>query len=104
MLTYKRSDDLICIGYMDFDFASCLDDKKSIFKYAFMMARGVVSWKSVKQSLTTTSTMEVEYVACYEATQEAVWLKNFTFGFNLVKSILKPLTIYCDNITTMSFS
>ena len=68
MRTYRRSDDLICTDYSDFDFAGCSYDKKSTSGYVFMMEGGVVSWKSVKQSLTTTSTMEVEYMACYEAT------------------------------------
>ena len=104
MLTYKRSNDLICIGYLESDFAGCPDDKKSTFGYVFMIGGGVVSWKSVKQSLTATFTMEAEYVTCYEATWEAVWLKNFISRFNIVESILKPLTIYCDNIAAVSFS
>ena len=40
--------------------------------YIFMMARRVVSWKRVKQTLTASSTMEAEYVACYEATCHAI--------------------------------
>ena len=47
--------------------------------------------------------MEAKYIACYEATKKAIWLKNFIFGFNLIESILKPLTKYCNNITTVSF-
>ena len=38
------------------------------------MTKGVVSWKSVKQTLTASSTMEAEYVACYEAICHLVWL------------------------------
>ena len=68
MLTYRRSSDLTCIGYTNSDFAGCLDDKKSMTRYVFMLARGAISWKSVKQLLIATSTMEVEYVAFYEAT------------------------------------
>ena len=41
--------------------------KKSTSSYIFMNAKGAVSWKSVKQTLTT-STMEAEYVAGYKAT------------------------------------
>ena len=43
-----------------------MDDKKSTSGYIFMMAAAVVLWKSVKHTLTTSSTMEVEYVTCYE--------------------------------------
>lgn len=36
-------------------------------------------------------------MACYEATGQAVWLKNFIPGLQVVDSISKPLTIYRDN-------
>ena len=69
-----------------------------------MMAGGAVSWKSVKQTLTATSTMEAEYVACYEATCQAMWLKKLFLGFHIVESISKPLVIYCDNTIDVHFS
>ena len=50
------------VGFSDFDYAGYVDDKKSTSGYIFMMAEGAVSWKSVKQTFTTSSTMEVEYV------------------------------------------
>ena len=33
--------------------------------YFVMVAKGFVSWKSVKKTLTTSSTMEAKYVACF---------------------------------------
>ena len=54
-----------------------MDDKKSNSSYIFMIAEGAVSWKSVKQTIITSSTMEAEYVACYETTCHAIWLQNF---------------------------
>ena len=62
------------VGFSDSDYAGCVDDKKSTSGYIFMMVKGVVSWKSVKQAFTTSSTMEAMYVACYEATCHAIWL------------------------------
>ena len=62
MLTYKKSDHLKVIGYSDF--ARCMDTKKKIiFGYMFLSARGVISWKSVKQSIIAASTMKIEFVA-----------------------------------------
>ena len=104
MLTYKRSDQLKVTGYSDSDFAGFPDDRKSTSGFIFMMAGGAVSWKSVKQTLTATSTMEVEYVACYEATCQAMWLKQLIFGFHIVESISKPLVIYCDNTAAVHLS
>ena len=68
------------------------------------MAEEAVSWKNVKQTLTATSTMEAEYVTCYEATCQAMWLKKLIFGFHIVESISKPLVIYCDNTVVVRFS
>ena len=104
MLTYKRSGQLEVTGYSDSDFSGCPDEGKSTSGFIFMMAGGAVSWKSVKQILTATSTMEAEYVACYEATCQAMWLKKLFFGFHIVESISKPLVIYCYNIATVHFS
>ena len=67
MLTYWRTDTLEVVGFIDSDYVGCVDDKKSTYGYIFMMAKGVVSWKSVKHTLTTSSTMEAEYyVTCYD--------------------------------------
>ena len=48
MLTYRHTDTLGVVGFSDFDYAECMDDKKFTSSYIFMMAKGVVSWKSVK--------------------------------------------------------
>ena len=58
ILTYKRSDHLKVTGYFNSDFVGWLYSKRSTFGYVFMLAGGVVSWKSVKKSFITTSTME----------------------------------------------
>ena len=74
MLTYKESDHLKVIGYSDSDFAGCVDTRKSTFGYLFLLAEGAISWKSAKQSVIAASTMEAEFVACFEATIHGLWL------------------------------
>ena len=49
-----------------------MDNKKSISKFVFTYNRGVVSWKSSKQSITVDSTTEAEYIAKSDTTKEAV--------------------------------
>jgi len=39
--------------------------------------------------------MEIEYIACYEATHQAIWLKKFIVELGIVKSKSRLLTIYC---------
>ncbi|RVW38120.1 Retrovirus-related Pol polyprotein from transposon TNT 1-94 [Vitis vinifera] len=81
-----------------------LDDKKSTTGYIFMMAGGAVSWKSVKQTLTASSTMEAEYVACYEACCHAMWMRNIISALGVVDSISRPLKLFCDNSAAVAFS
>ncbi|XP_055821255.1 secreted RxLR effector protein 161-like [Solanum dulcamara] len=73
-LCYNGSD-LLLIGYIDADWAGDRNDRKSTFVYAFLLNGGAISWKSKKQTCTTLSIMESEFVAYASALQEVVWLK-----------------------------
>ncbi|KAL6328060.1 hypothetical protein AAG906_033330 [Vitis piasezkii] len=55
-LTYRRFDHLDVVGYLDSDFAGCLDSRKSTSGYVFLLAGGAISWRSAKQTLVATST------------------------------------------------
>ena len=48
--------------------------------------------------------MQAEFIACYGAATQAVWLKNFISGLLVVDSIARPLRIYCDNSAAVFFS
>ncbi|XP_074271055.1 secreted RxLR effector protein 161-like [Silene latifolia] len=97
MLMYRRTDSLEVVGYSNSDFAGCIDSRKSTSGYVFMLADGVVSWRSTKQTLTATFTMEAEFVSYFEATSHGVWLKGFISGLRVVDSISRPIRMYCDN-------
>ncbi|RVW26309.1 Retrovirus-related Pol polyprotein from transposon TNT 1-94 [Vitis vinifera] len=97
MLTYHRSSHLEIVGYSDSDFAGCLDSRRSTSGYIFMLVGGAVSWKSVKQTLIASSTMEAKFIACYEASNHGIWLRNFVTQLRIVDGIEKPLRINCDN-------
>ena len=92
------------VGFSDSDYVGCVDDKKSTSGYIFLMAEGAISWKSVKHTLTTSSTMEAQYVVCYEATCHAIWLRNSISTLEVVHSIFKPLKLFCYNSAVISFS
>ena len=62
-----------------------------------MMANGAISWRSAKQSLVATSTMEVEFISLFEATSQGIWLKSFMAGLQVIDYVPRLLMIYCDN-------
>ena len=51
----------------------------------------VILWKSSKQTVTASSMMYVEFVACYEATGQVNWLKKFMPGLKVSDDIHRPL-------------
>jgi hypothetical protein len=104
MLTYERSDSLKIVGYSDSDFAGCLDTDRSTSGYVFKLAGGAISWSSSKHAVMTSSTMYAEFVACYEAVGQAMWLKKFVSGLRVVDSIERPLKLYYDNEPTMFYA
>ena len=89
MLTYRKYDHLDEFGYANSDFTDCKNTRKSTFGYMYLLARGAISWKSAKQFVIIASTMEVEFVACFEATNQANWFQNFISGLGAVDNIAK---------------
>jgi hypothetical protein len=64
------------IGYADAGFRSDEVSGKSQTGYIFLKNNAPISWKSVKQTVTATSTNHSELIAFHEATREAVWLRS----------------------------
>ena len=58
MVTYRHTDNLEVVGFSDSDYTNYVDDKKYTSGYIFMMTEGDASWKSVKQTLIVSSTIE----------------------------------------------
>ena len=48
--------------------------------------------------------MYVEFVACYGASSQVVWLRNLILELQVVDSISRPIIIYCDNNPVMFYS
>nr|GEZ87605.1 hypothetical protein [Tanacetum cinerariifolium] len=52
---------------------------------------------SAKQSIFATLSAEAEYIAAYDAFEEAVWVRKFISGLGVVSTIKEPINMYCDN-------
>nr|GEW88114.1 hypothetical protein [Tanacetum cinerariifolium] len=50
--------------------------------YVFVLNGGAVDWKSDKQSIFATSSAEAEYIAGFDASKEAVWVRKFISGLS----------------------
>ncbi|KAA0050871.1 gag/pol protein [Cucumis melo var. makuwa] len=95
MLVYG-SKDLILTEYIDSDFQTDKDARKSTSGSVFTLNGGAVVWRSIKQSCIADSTTEVEYIAACEQ-KEVIWLKKFLTNLEVVPNMHLTITLYCDN-------
>ena len=88
---------LVPKGYTDSDFQSYKDSHRFISNFAFTFGGVVVSWKSVKQSCITNSTIEVEYVVASKVAKQDIWHRKFLLEHRVVPLAVQPLILFCDN-------
>ncbi|GKA99798.1 retrotransposon protein, putative, ty1-copia subclass [Tanacetum coccineum] len=43
------------------------------------------------------SKSQAEYIAAFDVSKEAVWVRKFIYGLGVVPTIEKPINMYCDN-------
>ena len=68
-----------------------------------MLAGGAISWRSAKQTLIVSSTVAAEFVACYEASNQGIWLRKFVTRLRILEGVEIPLKIFCDNKSTVLY-
>ena len=81
------SESLVVQGYTDSDFHAERDMIKSTSGSVFNLNRGTIVWRSIKRSSIEDSTMRAEYIATFEAAKEAVWIKKFLAGLEVVPNM-----------------
>nr|GEW56576.1 hypothetical protein [Tanacetum cinerariifolium] len=55
--------------------------------YVFVLNGGAVDWKSTKQSIFATSSVDAKYIAAFDASKEAVWIRKFIYGLGIIEMI-----------------
>lgn len=68
-------------GFLDSDWASTSEDRRSTTGWVYRYAGGVISWKSRRQPTVALSSTEGEYMAMTDAAKEAIWLKGLSDDF-----------------------
>lgn len=104
-LIYRRDDTSELHGYCDADWASDVEDRRSVTGYVFMMNGGAITWNSKKQPTVALSTTEAEYMAMSSATQEATWIRNLKNEmFAHAADTKQPIVIFGDNKSALALS
>ncbi|XP_060964841.1 secreted RxLR effector protein 161-like [Cannabis sativa] len=72
-LTYKRVSEKVTLkGYVDADYASSKDTRRSTTSYVFQTNGDCISWKLQLQFIVALSTTEAEFMATTKAFKEAI--------------------------------
>jgi hypothetical protein len=75
-LFHQKTNVFELAGYVDSDWCSDIDDRKSISGYAFYMGGTTFTWLSKKQPIVTLSTHEAEYVAASFGVSHTICLRR----------------------------
>lgn len=87
----QQSSNLTLTAFSDADWASNLDDRKSVAAYCVFLGESLVSWSSKKQAVVARSSTESEYRA------EIIWLQQLLSEIGI--SSLTPPILWCDNLS-----
>jgi hypothetical protein len=95
-LKFERDDSVErhLVGYVDLDYASDLDKRRSTTGYVFTFVKASVSWRSTLQSIIALSTTEAEYMAMTEAIKEAIWLHGLIEDLGILQ---EHVYLFCDS-------
>ncbi|CAK5280773.1 unnamed protein product [Mycena citricolor] len=90
------------MGYVDSDWAGCVDTRRSTAGYIFFMGGAPVAWSSKRQAVVALSSTEAEYISLARASQQAIWMKNWMAEVSLPQEL--PLKILGDNLGSISLT
>ena len=101
-LYYKKNEKFELKDYTNIDWVGNIDDKKSTSGGAFFLGKRLVTWTSKKQSCTSQSIVEAEYVVAAINCTNIVWIKKLLKGMK--EEIIEPMVLYCDNTSVINIS
>nr|GEZ71851.1 copia protein [Tanacetum cinerariifolium] len=98
---YRKDFGFGLTGFLDADYAGCIDTFKSTFGGAQFLGEKLVSCSSKKQDCTVLSTMEAKYVCLFACCAQVIWMQtqltDYDYHFNNIR-------IYCDSKSAIAIS
>ncbi|KAH0724981.1 hypothetical protein KY284_000846 [Solanum tuberosum] len=80
----------------DSDWAGNVNDKKSISGNLFTLGSAAITWSSKKQSTTSLSSSDAEYVAAASSTCQVLWLRKLLGDLHQEQK--RETNFFCDNL------
>ena len=96
-LTFKSSQLMNLEGYSDADWASNLDDRKSVSGICVFVGGNLITWSSRKQEVVARSSTEAEYRALSNAATDLIWIQNLLCELGISLQSQPPI-LWSDNL------
>ena len=93
-ICYRKPNDLKGIDFCDANYATNIDDRKSVSGAVYTLGGMVTGWSSKTQHTTALSTAESEYISVSHCVQDTLFRRNL---INEIKKHSDPAIIYEDN-------
>uniref|UniRef100_A0A803Q249 Retrovirus-related Pol polyprotein from transposon TNT 1-94 n=1 Tax=Cannabis sativa TaxID=3483 RepID=A0A803Q249_CANSA len=97
----KTSNTLKLEGFINADYASNKDTRKSITSYCFQLNSCCINWKSQLQHVVALSTKKFEFMTITEAFKEATWIKGILQEIGMLK---EKVSMFSDNQSAIHLS
>jgi hypothetical protein len=90
------------VGFIDFDLAGSVDDRKSTSEFVYCLGSTPITWSCKKQSAIALSSAEDEYCVVVLAIREVLWIRQLLTEFGIQQDHLT--TLWCDNQSAIHIS
>jgi hypothetical protein len=93
------------LAFCDADWGSDVVDRRSYTGFVILLGGTPIAWKAKKQTCTSLSTQEAEYIALSECAKELLWIGELLQELGLKKQEdLWPIRVRCDSTSAIKLA
>ena len=98
---YSRDSNECLVGYLDADWAGCINDRKITLGGCFYLGNNLVSLMHEKQNSVSLSMAKVEYIAAGSCCAQLLWMRKLLHDYGITQD---TICVFCDNTSAINLS